>query len=75
MILKLVNKLILLPPTIPKIKNVTILYHGSTWANKLLQKNQTGHDARRDWLQNDIPAAVGIFNNVSCKFTKIQSNN
>lgn len=48
-----------------KVKNVTVLYRGSTGANKLLQKDQTGHDARRDWVQNDIPAAVGIFNNVS----------
>ncbi|WEV56435.1 hypothetical protein [Ligilactobacillus acidipiscis] len=48
-----------------KVKNVTVLYRGSTGANNFLKKGKTGRDARQDWLLNDIPAAIGIINNVS----------
>ncbi|GKS82234.1 hypothetical protein LPAF129_19200 [Ligilactobacillus pabuli] len=48
-----------------KVKNVTVLYRGSTGADNLLKKGKTGRDARQDWLLNDIPAAFGIFNNAT----------
>ncbi|GBG95166.1 hypothetical protein LFYK43_16250 [Ligilactobacillus salitolerans] len=47
-----------------KVKNVTILYRGSSGLNHIAEKNSLGHDARKDWTQNDIPAAFNILNNV-----------
>ncbi|HIW89406.1 MAG TPA: DUF2974 domain-containing protein [Candidatus Ligilactobacillus excrementipullorum] len=44
---------------------MTVLYRGSTGADKLFEKGKKGRDARQDWLLNDIPSAFGILNNVT----------